>query len=778
MYTQCPECTVAFRVTAEVLRQAAGKVRCGGCGIAFNALEHLSEQKPQEPAHAEPEPQPHLPELAPDEPDDIELEADTPPQSISAEQSAALLKTLDQLAGSDIRIEDTGVEWRVLNDDDDSFAYESDEAAEAEVESTNQTNLIGDTGTLKFIIESDESDIPADEIVVEEPAEIIEEMRFDDNTPLPDDFDFGTAPPAAPEPAIEAARPETETGPEPEPEPEDAEVDLALGDPDEWEDLLGDLVEPAAAEVVEEEIEEPDASEVTPSEETRSEPLDMDTQFAIQAEAMGIDLSGLHAAADKEQIDAERESEEPIEDEPEEELQIESGDTSIEEDLIAAAFETEAAARALAELERETSGEQPIGSDDGAGQEEAGLEEDLEAGGEPEEEQLEQEDEPAEEEEEKLEVAAEAEDEQADELEEEEQPEQEDELEIAAQPQAAEIEIELGDELEAVDEVGPEDDIEDIALVFDDKVEEAIDAIAASLEEKPAEHKEPEDEGTSEEHVVPEMSEEEKTINMMIDQALFNVAVEDEDGFASTIVQLQPSEKVESELDDLKKEKKTPLFETIIMEGESVRGEEDPAVDSRRFDDPGVSIPLKQTMNKAIRGGRRSSDPASTGVIVGVVALVLLMILQVLHQSREALATVPAFNQAVSPIYRMIGKPLTPTWNISGWRFEATKGSTDDADQLLTIYSRVGNNSDKALPYPLVHLSLTDRYEDIIGSRVLEPGEYLAENADPRRLVPPGNTFNAVISIESPSEAATGFKLNVCYRLTGGQLRCAIEDFK
>ena len=112
MYTQCPECGVAFRVTAEVLKQAAGKVRCGGCGIAFNALEHLSEAKPAAPDKPEVVPEPNLPELTPEEPG--ELEADTPPQSISAEQSAALLKTLDQLAGSDIRIEDTGVEWRVL----------------------------------------------------------------------------------------------------------------------------------------------------------------------------------------------------------------------------------------------------------------------------------------------------------------------------------------------------------------------------------------------------------------------------------------------------------------------------------------------------------------------------------------------------------------------------------------------------------------------------------------------------------------------------------------
>ena len=47
MYTQCPDCGTAFRITAEVLKQAAGKVRCGGCGVAFNALDYLSEQKPE-----------------------------------------------------------------------------------------------------------------------------------------------------------------------------------------------------------------------------------------------------------------------------------------------------------------------------------------------------------------------------------------------------------------------------------------------------------------------------------------------------------------------------------------------------------------------------------------------------------------------------------------------------------------------------------------------------------------------------------------------------------
>ena len=76
MYTQCPECSVAFRVTAEVLKMAAGQVRCGGCGVAFNALEHLSETKPAAPPLKKELSDPDPPELRPDEPAELEAGID------------------------------------------------------------------------------------------------------------------------------------------------------------------------------------------------------------------------------------------------------------------------------------------------------------------------------------------------------------------------------------------------------------------------------------------------------------------------------------------------------------------------------------------------------------------------------------------------------------------------------------------------------------------------------------------------------------------------------
>jgi len=43
LYTQCPDCSTVFRVSAEALRAAQGRVRCGICSAGFDALDNLSE---------------------------------------------------------------------------------------------------------------------------------------------------------------------------------------------------------------------------------------------------------------------------------------------------------------------------------------------------------------------------------------------------------------------------------------------------------------------------------------------------------------------------------------------------------------------------------------------------------------------------------------------------------------------------------------------------------------------------------------------------------------
>ena len=247
---------------------------------------------------------------------------------------------------------------------------------------------------------------------------------------------------------------------------------------------------------------------------------------------------------------------------------------------------------------------------------------------------------------------------------------------------------------------------------------------------------------------------------------------------ALTEAGLSESTEEEMTIDELFDENSADV-ETIILEGNFVRGDLEEERLQAEIEALGrFAAAESQLDTDAGSGGRHGTDPASYGVIAGTILLALLLVGQLTHAYRETLSTHGLFNQTLGPIYRLFGNPVTPDWDIKGWRFEATNGNIAEDEDVLTIFSRIGNNSLLALPYPLVHVSLTDRWEEIIGSRVLLPNEYLAGDLDPSRPVIPGENFTAVITIDEPSADATGFKLNVCYRVSPGRVRCATEDFK
>ncbi|NQV87140.1 MAG: DUF3426 domain-containing protein [Woeseiaceae bacterium] len=712
-------------MTADVLKQAAGMVRCGGCGNAFNALAFLSEQMPRQATP--PKANARLPELTPD----ISKSADRLPKAISAAQSAALLKTLDELAGSNIRIEDTGVEWRVLDEEDAAApAADDDDGGDFGYAAEDDLKLRSIVNVDEYL---DDSDTPIDQFLTSTPDVVdspeifaeaagdpsrafVDELRFDDNTPVPDDFDRDNAPFF-----VSAQEPESQwDGVEDRrvSAPQEAVADFALSEPDEWTDILGefrelalDIAAPIASIAENSSADSQDLiAEEIPDEAPASDvkvdvPLDMDAQFALQAEAMGIDLSGIHKTKMGDNV--EEVSIEDVGENLEIELGEELGDDVLDE------LETA--------LDDEPSGD---------------IDDDLEY-------------------------------------------ELDDDL-------SGELEDELAKEADFDEEIAQLDLIIDQPEFIDEPVvaHHTIEDELAGGNPLPSGKSEDDSENQSGDYVVPPMTEEEHTVNMLIDQDLMAFAIEDEDGFASTIVipdkdtekkaregraRISEFDRGDDEADE------APGFETIVMEGDFVRS----AFDNKKLpaDADAAAVLAELTRNKGADTVRQSGSPRH-GVVAGLVILVIVLAVQAMHQSREALATIPAFSNTVGQVYRALGQPVQPAWDITGWRFEATKGNVEGDDDELTIYSRLGNNSDGPLPYPLIGISLTDRFEEIIGSRILDPAEYLPTDLDPRKLVPPGNTFNAIITIKSATESATGFKLNVCYRLSDGQLRCAIDDFK
>jgi hypothetical protein len=288
------------------------------------------------------------------------------------------------------------------------------------------------------------------------------------------------------------------------------------------------------------------------------------------------------------------------------------------------------------------------------------------------------------------------------------------------------------------------------------------------------------------EHIVAAFTPDAEVIELSLASTENEAAHEPEysDVLRATIVGLDTPENESDETTEPEEEEEALEVETIIMEGDQIRGAFEKERERKkreaalkRFDKAGNLID-SYVARRIVRGGRRSSDPLAYGMIAGVALLVLMLFGQIVHANRQSLSTSNLFNQTVGQVYRMLGRPITPEWSITGWQFEATNGNVAEDEDVLTIYSRIGNRSEQPLPFPLVHVALTDRWEETIGSAMLEPGEYLAADLNPNQLVSPGNNFTAVITIDEPSVDATGFKLNVCYRVSPGRVRCATEDFK
>ena len=679
MYTQCPECQIAFRVTAKVLQQAAGNVRCGSCGHAFSALEYLSEEMPGEEEAAEP---------ARDE---------------LAETSRRLLQTLDELAGPDpVRIEDTGVEWRVMD------------------------------------IETE----PADE------------RRYDDNSPLPDEIDDSE--PYEP-PPVPARNPDSDG---PTEAARERHADIALSEPEDWTDILEEFSEVSVADLGVEEELAAIHSELASSQAIAMDdgPADVEAQFETQAEAMGLEIASIDDDLTDEvpQLDEESPSDvslEELEAEDFDENEAAAIEALLTEQETTGEFEAqiEVAARALANEEIEVFSEPEPADDDET--DESDDDADLELAADEDEEDQDE-----------VYAAADSEDEAEDDESEDDEgldeayavADSDDDDEMSFESDAdAELEDLLADALD--------DDDEDRALI------EALE------DEDDDEGDEDEDDDFIESIDDDEADEDEFESADDVDDLVAAIP-ENEEEFTARLAALANPEELFDE--------NSGEVETIIMEGEFVRSEVEKerlaAENAARtqLDDP-ANLADTYAMNRGkVRGGRRSYDPPSAVTLSAAAALFLLLAGQFVHQSRESLATVGFFQSTISPVYRILGSPITPSWDIRGWQFEATNGSVDSEETTLTIVSRIGNRSEEALPYPLVHVSLTNRFEDIMGSRILEPGDYLAGEVDPSELVQPGDNFTAVVTIENPSDDATGFKLNVCYRVEIGTVRCAIEDFK
>lgn len=169
-------------------------------------------------------------------------------------------------------------------------------------------------------------------------------------------------------------------------------------------------------------------------------------------------------------------------------------------------------------------------------------------------------------------------------------------------------------------------------------------------------------------------------------------------------------------------------------------------------DDAGAADP-----GEAQRSGLRR-----VAAIAAVVLLALGLAAQLVHYNREALAESPLVGPALAAVYARLGAPLEPHWNLAAYDVRQWGAQSEEAAGTLRLRASIVNRAPRAQPFPLLRVTLEDRFGAHVGRREFTPAEYLPGRSAPRELLTAGARADADLSLADPGNQAVGFELDVC----------------
>jgi predicted Zn finger-like uncharacterized protein len=155
------------------------------------------------------------------------------------------------------------------------------------------------------------------------------------------------------------------------------------------------------------------------------------------------------------------------------------------------------------------------------------------------------------------------------------------------------------------------------------------------------------------------------------------------------------------------------------------------------------------------------------------IVLTLLLMAQSVHQNREwftAHAHGP-FSAVVRALYGAMGAPLPAPASLSAYQLRQWGITGDpDANGTLRLRASILNTASQLQPYPLLRVTLADRFGKGIGRRDFDPAEYLGKPT--AKLLAPGERVDAILEILDPGKNAEGFEIDVCLRGVDQRVAC------
>ena len=174
---------------------------------------------------------------------------------------------------------------------------------------------------------------------------------------------------------------------------------------------------------------------------------------------------------------------------------------------------------------------------------------------------------------------------------------------------------------------------------------------------------------------------------------------------------------------------------------------------------------------------RRTASPRRLLMwLGGAVFFTVLLLVQIVHQNREWFVahTQGTLGGVVRGLYRALGAPLPQPANFSAYQLRQWGVTGEpDANGTLKLRASILNATAQVQPYPLLRLTLADRFGKSVGRRDFEPGEYVGKPT--AGLLAPGERVDAILAILDPGKDAEGFEIDVCLRGVDRKISCASD---
>jgi predicted Zn finger-like uncharacterized protein len=152
--------------------------------------------------------------------------------------------------------------------------------------------------------------------------------------------------------------------------------------------------------------------------------------------------------------------------------------------------------------------------------------------------------------------------------------------------------------------------------------------------------------------------------------------------------------------------------------------------------------------------------------------LALLLCAQLAHGNREWLATHAPGRGPLHGLYAALGIAVAGPANLSAYQLRQW-GVTGDpsASGTLRVRASILNTAAQLQPYPLLRVTLANRFGAKIGARDFEPAEYMGKPIV--KMLAPGERADATLDIVDPGKDAEGFEIDVCIRGIEQKISCA-----